>query len=131
MGAPTKLDDLTAQRIIAAVETGAPFYMAAAAGGVSRSTLKSWKARARAGEEPFAAFLARLEKAQASGAVALLEIIQNAAREGTWQAAAWTLERRYPKQFALRKPEPPGLTVTPEEADALIAEAAKLAKAGA
>ena len=101
-------------------------YMAAAAGGVSRTTLKSWKIRARNGEEPYAAFLARLQKAEAAGAVAMLDVIQNAAREGTWQAAAWTLERRYPKQFALRKPEPQALTVTPEEADALIAEAAKV-----
>lgn len=127
MGAPSKLDDLTAQRIVSAVELGAPFYMAAAAGGVSRSTLKAWKVRARNGEEPYTAFLARLEKAAAAGAVAMLAIIENAAREGTWQAAAWTLERRYPKQFALRKPEPQGETMTAEEAQKLVAEAAALA----
>lgn len=126
MGAPTKLDDLTAQRIVAAVETGAPWYMAAAAGGVSRSTLKAWKAKARAGEEPYAAFLARLEKAQAAGAVAVLDIIQKAAQSGTWQAAAWILERRYPKLFALRKPDPREVAVTPEEAEKLIAEAKAL-----
>ena len=128
MGRPTSLDDLVAQRIIAAVECGAPWYMAAAAGGVNPATLRDWKARARDGEEPFAAFYARLQKAEASGAVAVLNIIQNAAREGTWQAAAWILERRYPKQFALRKPEPPGVQVTDEEAAKLVAEAAALAK---
>lgn len=127
MGRPSKLDDLTAQRIVAAVETGAPWYMAAAAGGVSRTTLKNWKARARDGEEPYASFLARLEKAEANGAVAMLDVIQNAAKSGTWQAAAWVMERRYPKQFALRRPEPASVAVTPAEADALIAEAAKLA----
>lgn len=127
MGAPTKLDDIVAQRIVAAVELGAPFYMAAAAGGVSRSTLKAWKQRAREGEEPYAAFLARLQKAEAAGAVEVLRVIETAAKSGTWQAAAWILERRYPKQFALRKPEPAGVTVTPEEADKLLAEAAKLA----
>ncbi len=58
----------------------------------------------------------------------MLAVIENAAREGTWQAAAWTLERRYPKQFALRKPEPAGLVVTEEEAQKLVAEAAALAK---
>jgi transposase len=126
MGAPSKLDDLVAQRIVAAVEVGAPWYMAAAAGGIAPSTLREWKQRARDGEEPYAAFLARLQKAEAAGAVAMLDVIQNAAREGTWQAAAWTLERRYPKQFALRRPEPQPLTVTAEEADALIAQAAKV-----
>lgn len=128
MGAPSKLDDLTAQRIVAAVECGAPWYMAAAAGGVSRSTLKAWKAKARDGIEPYAAFLARLEKAEASGAVAVLGIIQAAAREGTWQAAAWILERRYPKQFALRKPEPPGVAVTEAEAEQLARDLVALAK---
>ena len=127
MGRPSKLDDLVAQRIVQAVETGAPWYMAAAAGGVCRATLKAWKARARNGEEPYAAFLARLEKAEANGAVAMLDVIQDAARKGTWQAAAWVMERRYPKQFALRRPEPASVAVTPAEADALIAEAAKLA----
>jgi transposase len=126
MGAPTKLDDLVAQRIVAAVETGAPWYMAAAAGGVNPATLRDWKARARNGEEPYAAFYARLQKAAAAGACEVLGIIQAAARSGTWQAAAWILERRYPKQFALRKPDMTPVAVTPEEAERLIAEAKAL-----
>lgn len=105
-----------------AVRTGAPWYMAAAAGGVSKATLMDWKARGRAGEQPFADFLDRLQRSEAEGAVAVLGIIQDAAKGGTWQAAAWILERRYPKQFALRKPEPQGVAVTPDEAQKLIAE---------
>ena len=129
MGRPCKLDDLTAERIVQAVKIGAPWYMAAAAGGVNAATLRDWKARAKDGEEPFAAFYARLQKAEAEGACAVLDIIQSAAREGTWQAAAWILERRYPKQFALRKPEPQQApAVTDEEAEKLARELAALAK---
>ncbi len=128
MGRPCKLDDLTAERIVQAVKTGAPWYMAAAAGGVSKATLMAWKAKARNGEQPFADFLDRLQRAEAEGAVAVLGIIQDAAHKGTWQAAAWILERRYPKQFALRKPEPQGVTVSEAEAEQMARELAALAK---
>lgn len=103
--------------------------MAALAGGISKTTLKVWRLRAANGEEPYAAFMARVEKAEAAGAVAALDCIQAAAKEGTWQAAAWLLERRYPKQFALRRPEPQLPAVTDEEAKKLVAEAAALVKA--
>jgi hypothetical protein len=102
--------------------------MAAAAGGISKQTLKNWRHRAAAGEEPFLSFFARLEKAEACGAVAALSCIQEAAAKGTWQAAAWMLERRYPKQFALRRPEPTLPAVTDEEAEKLASELKALAK---
>jgi hypothetical protein len=101
-GRPTKLDDLTAKRIADAVRLGAPWYLAAQAGGVGRSTLREWKAKGDAGEEPYAAFLARLKSAEAEAATEALRVIQNAATNGTWQASAWLLERRYPKSFARR-----------------------------
>jgi hypothetical protein len=45
------------------------------------------------------AFLAAVKKAQADAVAANVQLIQIAAREGTWQAAAWWLERRHPDQY--------------------------------
>lgn len=103
MGRPTKLDDLTSQRILEAVRLGTPWYLAARAGGVDPATLRNWKARARKGEAPYDAFFARLKKAEAEAVSSALGTIRLAADQGTWQAAAWFLERRFPRSFALRR----------------------------
>ena len=107
MGRPLTLDDLTAQRIVDAVKLGAPWYLAARAGGIGPSTLRDWKARGRKGEAPFAAFLARLEKAEAEGAVEALRHIREAGSKGAWQAWAWMLERRFPRSFGRRDRDRP------------------------
>ena len=41
-----------------------------------------------------------LEKARAKRKAFMIQTITKAARDGTWQAAAWWLERVYPKEFA-------------------------------
>jgi hypothetical protein len=105
MGAPLKLlDELLAQRIVNAVRAGLPWKLAAQAAGVGWSTLKEWKARGREGEEPYAAFLARLESADGEAAQAAMGAILAAAAEPKhWTAAAWMLERRHPELFALKR----------------------------
>jgi transposase len=102
-GRPTKLDDLTAKRICDAVATGNTRRCAATAAGVSYATIKHWLQRGRAGEEPFAAFLARLEKADAEAEARAVKVIVDAAQAGTWQAAAWWLERRRSDRWARRE----------------------------
>jgi transposase len=102
-GRPTKLDDLTAKRICDAIATGNTRRCAATAAGVSYATIKQWVRRGRAGEEPFAAFLARLEKADAEDEAKAVKGIVDAAQAGTWQAAAWWLERRRSDRWARRE----------------------------
>lgn len=124
MARPTKLDDEVAARIADAVRLGAPLYMAARAGGVSATTLGEWKRRGRDGEEPFASFLCAIKRAEAEAATTALGVIRGAAEAGTWQAAAWLLERRFAKTFALRREvkapaEPP---LSPEDARKRIGE---------
>lgn len=118
MGRPTKLDDETADRICEAVSLGSPLYLAARAGGIDPETLRAWKARGRKGEQPYSAFLGRLKVAEAVGVTAALTVIRKAASEGTWQAAAWILERRYPKVFGRRdvRAELKLQALSPEEA---------------
>jgi len=57
----------------------------------------------RRGEEEdagdYAALVAILEKAEGDAITRNLAIINKAAHDGTWQAAAWWLERRYPQEY--------------------------------
>ena len=99
MGRPTKFDTEVADRICEAISLGNTWNLAARAGGVDPKTLREWKARGRAGEEPYGPFLLRLKKAEAEATNEALRVIRDAAQAGTWQAAAWLLERRHPRSF--------------------------------
>ena len=48
---------------------------------------------------PYLEICNAIEKARAQSIVANVTIIQQAARQGQWQAAAWWLERTMPNQF--------------------------------
>lgn len=50
-------------------------------------------------ETPYIELCDSIEKARASAIVANVTIIQSAARNGQWQAAAWWLERSLPNQY--------------------------------
>jgi len=58
------LDDLIAQKIVAAVKAGASRTGAAKVAKVGRSTLLSWLAKGREGEQPYADFLDRVREAE-------------------------------------------------------------------
>ena len=102
IGRPTKLDEVAARRLVEAVERGNNRATAARLAGIGPSTLREWMARGRLGQEPFAAFLARLKKADATAEAEAVKLVRDAARGGTWQAACWWLERRRPRQWGRR-----------------------------
>lgn len=104
-GRPTKLAETAVRKaILKAVASGCPLIHAAAAAGISPSTLREWRSRGRAGEEPFAGFCGELKAASAKAvAGCTARILKASARQ--WQAAAWYLERRYPDLFALDRKE--------------------------
>ena len=83
-----KLDDIRRRKILAALEQGASYQIAADKAGIARSTLHRWR-------NDFEDFEADCKKAEARGATKLLENIQTAA-DKDWRAAAWLLEKRYP-----------------------------------
>lgn len=66
--------------------------------GISESTLYKWLQEPRRGLE--VKLFDALEKARTLRKAAMLQTITKAAREGTWQAAAWYLERVYPEEYA-------------------------------
>ena len=63
LGRPTKLDDLTAKRIVDAVRAGHSYAAAARAGGIDEATLHRWIARGRDGEDLYRGFCERFDRA--------------------------------------------------------------------
>lgn len=100
MARTTILNDTIASAIVEAAEQGATLKASAQAAGVTYESLRDWRNRGKRGEgEPFASFAARLEKAIGNAQLKMIRVVQTAALGGTWQAAAWWLERRYHKQW--------------------------------
>ena len=93
MAARGKYTDAIISTIAHALELGASYRRAAAAAGISEDTFHEWR-RAKP------AFSERIEKAEATHAQKHLAVIERAAvTDGTWQASAWMLERRYPHEY--------------------------------
>lgn len=61
-----------------------------------------------------------LKKVEADYKASLLTIIYNAAVNKDWKAAAWTLERKYPQEFARMVRLPSQDDVDTEDTDALF-----------
>lgn len=102
-GRPTKLDARRIEIICKAIREGLYFTEACACAAVDKSTAYRWLARGEKQKSgPFRAFHDAVEKAEAEGERLALAKIRKAARLGTWQAAAWLLERRHPGRWARR-----------------------------
>ena len=100
-GRPSKFVPEAAAAVLEHVRRGAPRHIAANAAGLGRSTLMRWMARGKKERRgQFRDFWDALKKAEAELIIELVQRINAAAERGTWQAAAWTLERRYPEKFS-------------------------------
>jgi len=89
-------------KLIEYLEGGAFKKHAANAVGISANTLAAWLKRGEDGEEPYAQLALDVEKAIAKDAVRNQLIISKAAQGvhlGDWKAAAWNLERKFPKLY--------------------------------
>ena len=100
-GRPTKLSPEAIAQLEALVRAGTTIDVAAAAVGVSRGTLYRWL---KQGEKARAGSAARelrdrVERARAESESVLVARIGAAAAKGSWQAAAWLLERRWPERW--------------------------------
>jgi transposase len=92
MARPSKYSPETVKKIEEALEAGATYKLAAAYAGIHFDTFNDWRQR-------FPEFSDLVKSAEAKAAVGWLEQIEQAARDGHWQAAAWKLERRYPDEW--------------------------------
>ena len=90
---------------------------AAAMSGISATSFYNWMRHGRRMAEmeaegqridiedrQFASLYRNVSEALAHLEIRNFEIVQNAATEGVWQAAAWILERRFPGRWGKRYP---------------------------
>lgn len=72
--------------------------------GICESTFYAWLRQGEADLEAgkknrFTQFLQSVKKAETKDKLSRLKVIRDAANNGTWQAAAWELERRYREEY--------------------------------
>lgn len=105
MSRRTKLNPQRQAMIIEALQLGMTIELASKYAGIEQKTFYNWMNRGRReGEGIYFQFLQAIEKAIAKSALVNMAIIQKAAKEGTWQASAWIMERRH-KYHAKQEPE--------------------------
>lgn len=116
-GRPTALTPEVLERVVLALASGAPDWLAAQAVGVRPNTFSEWRGRGEkarelreAGERVpdreriYMQLLDEIDTAMARVEVGALAAIQRAARDGDWRAAAWLAERTAPDRWQGRKP---------------------------
>lgn len=91
-GAKGKYTPERVERILEALRLGATYELACNYGGISRETFFQWL-------KTHDDFPDRVKEAEGMAAVGWLDKIEKASADGNWQAAAWKLERRYPRQY--------------------------------
>jgi hypothetical protein len=103
---PSDLTPALQGLIADSIGKGVPPEVAAVAAGITARTYYRWKAKGQADEEadldtPHARFCQALKEAEATAQGLLLETIRLAPETGAkWQAAAWILERRWPRLYS-------------------------------
>lgn len=95
-GRPTKLTPELQELICNYIRNGNYVETAAAAAGLHRSTFYDWlKTGAQQESGIYKDFADAVNEAVAQSEINDLRIIEEAAKAGAWQAAAWRLERRF------------------------------------
>jgi hypothetical protein len=94
-GRTSKATDARKDALLSALRAGNTRQAAAAFAEINRATFYRWM-------EADASLRDSVEKAEADAEVRFASHVAKAATNGTWQAAAWWLERRRPEFFALR-----------------------------
>jgi len=103
IGRPSKLTEELVKEICNYIEQGNTYDRACRLAGISDSIFYKWKARGeKEGEGVYFHFLQATLKAGEKFKQTNIDIIQQAAKDGTWQAAAWLLERKHPEEFGRR-----------------------------
>jgi len=115
VGRPTSLTPERMNSIVAMLEAGGYIEDACEAVGIDPRTYYNWLSRGRDEEDrlaagvepsenetPFLQFFQAVRKANAEGIMGHVLNIDRAAKDGTWQASAWILERKQPHKWGRR-----------------------------
>ena len=99
----TKLTPDIQKKIGDNITLGMPIKFAAEAAGITEQTFYNWLKRGEnESKGKFFEFAEHIKACKAKAVQLHLKLITKAASEGTWQASAWLLERRYPEEFGKR-----------------------------
>ena len=99
IGRKPKLTPQVQEKICSAIRAGNYAVVAAAYGGICKTTFYKWLDLGEKGREPYVAFADAIKKADADDETRSVAIIADAART-QWQAAAWHLERKHKERWA-------------------------------
>lgn len=105
-GPQSKYTPERVEKIKNAIAVGATFTHACNYAGIDLDTFARWRKR-------YAEFAETIKEAEGKAVVGWLARIEQAAKDGTWQAAAWKLERRYPHEYGRVVQEHVGKDGTP------------------
>jgi hypothetical protein len=98
MAAHSKLTADVQAKLIEAIALGAQFEIACWFAGIHYATFRRWLVAAENGDERYVPLFVEIKKAEGTAATRWLGTI-NGASVKNWQAAAWLLERRYPRRY--------------------------------
>ena len=94
-GRKTKYEPERVKKILDAIRIGATYQHACNYAGIDIDTFANWRAR-------YPDFSDQVKQAEGGALVGWLAKIEAAANDGSWQAAAWKAERRYPDEYGRR-----------------------------
>ena len=97
------MDESVWQRLNQAISVGAYIEDACVFAGISSRQFRRWRELAEQGVQPFAERWEVINKSESQSIVRNLFNIQNASNNGTWQASAWLLERKYPEKYGRKE----------------------------
>jgi transposase len=103
MARRTKLTEERQFRICEEIRDGQYAQVAAQLAGIGETTFWQWMKRGeREADDPdsiYAGFRKAVKEAQAEAEQAMIQVVRRAAFAGTWQAAAWYLERTHTDRY--------------------------------
>ena len=127
MGRPTKLTPEVQDKIVNALRGGNYQETAAQFAGIDEATFYRWMERGASEDEGiYCEFRKAVERAKSQAEVRDIALIDKAAQNGSWQAAAWKLERKFPQKWGrvnrteISGPEGKPLTVEVDAKQALL-----------
>lgn len=106
VGRKTKLTEKMIEEIAKHIELGMINKDVAQLVGISETTFYNWMNEGENSKDDnniFRKFYLKVKEAEAKAIKRNLAIIQRAANEGNWQAAAWFLERKRPEDWGRKE----------------------------
>jgi|SRR5581483_7225994 len=102
-GRPPKISEELVDKLSRYLHVGCDIKSACSICEVGRKTYYAWKEKSEKGVEPYATLFSTLSRARDNYRARLLKIVLDAAmgvKGFDWKAAAWALERQFPKDYA-------------------------------